>query len=78
MTSKFKKSQTLNILEVFKILTSFSSTPEENNRDESGAELVHELGSMVSLGKMILVNRPLRLHIVRSDLNTSKITPAES
>ncbi len=55
----------------------FFLTPEEKNRDESGAELVRD-GPMASLGKMMLVSSPFRLHIVRSDLNTSKITPAES
>jgi hypothetical protein len=50
----------------------FFSTPEEKNRDESGAELVRD-GPMVSLGKMMFINRPFRIHVVRSNLNTSKL-----
>jgi hypothetical protein len=50
----------------------FFSTPDEKNRDESGAELVRD-GPMVSLGKTMLINRPFRIHVVRSYLNTSKL-----
>ncbi len=50
----------------------FFSTPEEKNRVESGAELVRD-GPMASLAKMMLINRPFRMHVVRSNLNTSKL-----
>jgi hypothetical protein len=50
----------------------FFSTPEEKNRDEPGAELVRD-ELMVSLEKMMLINRPFRIYVVRSNLNTSKL-----
>ncbi len=50
----------------------FFSTPEEKNRDESGAELVRD-GPMVSLGKMMLINRPFRISVVKINSNTSKL-----
>jgi hypothetical protein len=46
--------QNRSTIERFMNNLNFVLTPEEKNRDESGAELVRD-GPMVSLGKMMLV-----------------------